>query len=490
MVDTTLQTIPSSFPRRLSQYLHRCPVFVGGHIRIAANPYTISSYCLFFSLTQSSLPSGDILTCLTDTTILLKQTDASSQSSTQLQPLSDTLPPLHCPLPGLEECYHVLVTTILYHRLYQREIESGSLRLFKGILLSGDHGLGKTQIVSSLARFSLDPRRRRLLQAVSPPLAANSRALLARRHLRRGSARHPTYLFSRLLSRPLRTSHRRRRKRLLRSRHRPHRGHRPSLRQAVANLSQQRPGRRAASHLHRRPPRRAARPRRRNHHQTFRSRPCAASRRAFRPRDHAPPSLVRATTCHSATAFRSLWDGDGGMASGAGAADARLHGGRFGAVCDTCGSGWRNVANGARASAEWRDAVGDEGRGARERNPVGGDRRHGEREGAVSESTHSWPVFCQTIEWPIEHAEQMQRFQLHVPRGILLYGPPGCAKTTLARALASQAHASFWTLSTAQVVSPYVGQSEVGIGRDEGVVHHSVGVCASEGGCAGCFVHR
>ena len=151
------------------------------------------------------------------------------------------------------------------------------------------------------------------------------------------------------------------------------------------------------------------------------------------------------------------------MASGAGAADARLHGGRFGAVCDTCGSGWRNVANGARASAERRDAVGDEGRGASERNPVGIDRRHGEREGVVSESTHFWPVFCQTIEWPIEHASQMQRFQLQVPRGILLYGPPGCAKTTLARALASQAHASFWTLSTAQVVSPYVGQSEVGI---------------------------
>lgn len=199
-VNTTLQTIPSSFPRRLSQYLHRCPVFVGGSIHIAANTYTISSFSLSSFLTNRSLPSGDIVTCLTDTTILLKQTDPAKDASSPLQPLLNSLPPLHCPLPGLEDCYHILVTTILYHRLFQREIESGSLRLFKGILLSGDHGLGKTRIVSLLVLFSLDPRSRRLLQAFSPPLPPNPLPLLALLHLRRGSARHPTYLSRLLLS--------------------------------------------------------------------------------------------------------------------------------------------------------------------------------------------------------------------------------------------------------------------------------------------------
>ena len=192
-VNTALQTIPSSFPRRLSQYLHRCPVFVGGHIRIAANTYTLSSFSLSPLLTPRSLPSGDIVTCLTDTTILFKQTDpATSSSSSQLQEL-DSLPPLHCPLPGLEDCYRVLVTTILYHRLFQREIESGSLRLFKGLLLSGDHGLGKTHIVHPLSPSSLDPRRRRLLSAISPPLLPNPHPLLPFRRLRLRSPRHRGY---------------------------------------------------------------------------------------------------------------------------------------------------------------------------------------------------------------------------------------------------------------------------------------------------------
>ena len=67
----------------------------------------------------------------------------------------------------------------------------------------------------------------------------------------------------------------------------------------------------------------------------------------------------------------------------------------------------------------------------------------------------------QHIEWPFRYRTQFQRFHLAPPRGILLYGPPGCAKTTLARAIASEAHASFWTLNTSQVFTPYVGESEV-----------------------------
>ena len=65
------------------------------------------------------------------------------------------------------------------------------------------------------------------------------------------------------------------------------------------------------------------------------------------------------------------------------------------------------------------------------------------------------------VEWPMRHEEQFGRFGLRAPHGILLYGPPGCAKTTLARALASESHTSFWTVNTSQIFSPYVGESEV-----------------------------
>ncbi|KAH8271895.1 hypothetical protein KR044_009911, partial [Drosophila immigrans] len=52
------------------------------------------------------------------------------------------------------------------------------------------------------------------------------------------------------------------------------------------------------------------------------------------------------------------------------------------------------------------------------------------------------------------------RFGLSLPRGLLLYGPPGCAKTSIAKCLAKEAHMSFIATSAAEVYSPYVGCAE------------------------------
>ncbi|KAM9410488.1 ATPase family gene 2 protein homolog B [Pholidichthys leucotaenia] len=66
----------------------------------------------------------------------------------------------------------------------------------------------------------------------------------------------------------------------------------------------------------------------------------------------------------------------------------------------------------------------------------------------------------QSIEWPMKHPEAFVRMGLCQPRGVLLYGPPGCAKTTLVRAAATSSHSAFLSVSGADLYSPYVGDSE------------------------------
>ncbi|XP_038139338.1 spermatogenesis-associated protein 5-like protein 1 isoform X1 [Cyprinodon tularosa] len=66
----------------------------------------------------------------------------------------------------------------------------------------------------------------------------------------------------------------------------------------------------------------------------------------------------------------------------------------------------------------------------------------------------------QSIEWPMRHPEAFVRLGLRRPRGVLLYGPPGCAKTTLVKAAATSSHCAFLSVSGADLYSPYVGDSE------------------------------
>ncbi|CAA6653512.1 unnamed protein product [Spirodela intermedia] len=66
----------------------------------------------------------------------------------------------------------------------------------------------------------------------------------------------------------------------------------------------------------------------------------------------------------------------------------------------------------------------------------------------------------QAVEWPIKHADAFARLRISPVRGILLHGPPGCSKTTLAKATAHAAQAAFFTLSVAELYSKYVGEGE------------------------------
>ena len=66
----------------------------------------------------------------------------------------------------------------------------------------------------------------------------------------------------------------------------------------------------------------------------------------------------------------------------------------------------------------------------------------------------------QQLQSVIEDPESAKRFGIDPPTGLLLAGPPGTGKTTVAKVLAAQARASFYPISGADVISKWVGDSE------------------------------
>jgi SpoVK/Ycf46/Vps4 family AAA+-type ATPase len=64
---------------------------------------------------------------------------------------------------------------------------------------------------------------------------------------------------------------------------------------------------------------------------------------------------------------------------------------------------------------------------------------------------------------PIMNMEKLKRYGLQAPQGVLFYGPPGCSKTTIARAMASTTGFSFHSLTGAQIYSSALGESEAAI---------------------------
>ena len=69
----------------------------------------------------------------------------------------------------------------------------------------------------------------------------------------------------------------------------------------------------------------------------------------------------------------------------------------------------------------------------------------------------------EAVEWPIKNPEMFTRLGIKPPKGILLYGPPGCGKTLLARAVATESEANFISIKGPEVFSKWVGESEKAI---------------------------
>jgi len=69
----------------------------------------------------------------------------------------------------------------------------------------------------------------------------------------------------------------------------------------------------------------------------------------------------------------------------------------------------------------------------------------------------------QAIEWPLKYPDSFARLGVDPPRGVLLYGPPGCGKTLLAKAVATESEANFISIKGPEVLSKWVGESEKAI---------------------------
>lgn len=66
----------------------------------------------------------------------------------------------------------------------------------------------------------------------------------------------------------------------------------------------------------------------------------------------------------------------------------------------------------------------------------------------------------QAIEWPLTHPEVFIRLGITPPRGILMFGPPGCSKTMIAKALATESNLNFLSIKGPELFSMWVGESE------------------------------
>jgi transitional endoplasmic reticulum ATPase len=78
----------------------------------------------------------------------------------------------------------------------------------------------------------------------------------------------------------------------------------------------------------------------------------------------------------------------------------------------------------------------------------------------VGDMVDTKQALTEAVLWPLQHPETFERLGVDPPRGVLLYGPPGCGKTFVVRALASSGRLSVHSVKGAELMDKWVGASE------------------------------
>jgi transitional endoplasmic reticulum ATPase len=78
----------------------------------------------------------------------------------------------------------------------------------------------------------------------------------------------------------------------------------------------------------------------------------------------------------------------------------------------------------------------------------------------VGDMVETKQALTEAVLWPLQHPDSFARLGVDPPRGVLLYGPPGCGKTFVVRALASTGRLSVHAVKGAELMDKWVGSSE------------------------------
>lgn len=95
------------------------------------------------------------------------------------------------------------------------------------------------------------------------------------------------------------------------------------------------------------------------------------------------------------------------------------------------------------------------------------------RENAVEVPTVTWDdvggledvkrELYETVQYPVEHGDKFAKFGMQPSKGVLFYGPPGCGKTLLAKAIANECGANFISIKGPELLTMWFGESEANV---------------------------